>query len=105
MKKIINAPEQYTEDMLRGIYAAYPDMVRYAGNDLRCYCTARKKQGKVAPGICPCSLVMWVRTCWMDAAWEACSNPPARSRYIMWQNRWRQELVSCSFMGTIPGIS
>ena len=48
MKKIINAPEQYTEDMLRGIYAAYPDMVRYAGNDLRCYCTARKKQGKVA---------------------------------------------------------
>ena len=48
MKKIINAPEQYTDDMLRGIYAAYPDMVRYAGNDLRCYCTARKKQGKVA---------------------------------------------------------
>lgn len=48
MKKIINAPEQYTDDMLRGIYAAYPDMVRYAENDLRCYCTARKKQGKVA---------------------------------------------------------
>ena len=35
MKKIINAPEQYTDDMLRGIYAAYPDMVRYAGNRRR----------------------------------------------------------------------
>ena len=48
MKKIINTPEQYTDDMLRGIYAAHPDMVRYAENDLRCYCTARKQQGKVA---------------------------------------------------------
>ena len=48
MKKIINAPEHYTDDMLRGIYAAHPDMVKYVEDDLRCYCTAKKKQGKVA---------------------------------------------------------
>ena len=48
MKKIINAPEQYTDDMLNGIYAAHPDMVKYTENDLRCYCIAQKKQGKVA---------------------------------------------------------
>ncbi len=34
--------------MLRGIYAAHPDMVKYVQNDLRCYCTAHKKEGKVA---------------------------------------------------------
>ena len=48
MKKIINTPEAYTDDMLRGIYAAHGDMVKYAENDLRCYCTAKKKPGKVA---------------------------------------------------------
>ena len=29
MKKIINAPENYTDDMLKGIYAAHPDQVKY----------------------------------------------------------------------------
>lgn len=48
MKKIINTPEHYTDDMLRGIYAAHGDMVKYVENDLRCYCIAKKKQGKVA---------------------------------------------------------
>ncbi len=48
MKKILNAPENYTDDMLRGIYAAHPDEVKYVNNDLRCYCTAKKKAGKVA---------------------------------------------------------
>lgn len=48
MKKIMNAPEQYTDDMLRGIYAAYPEQVRYTGEDLRCYCVTKKKPGKVA---------------------------------------------------------
>ena len=48
MKKIINAPEQYTDDMLKGIYAAHGDAVKYVEGDLRCYCTARKKDGKVA---------------------------------------------------------
>ena len=48
MKKIINAPETYVDDMLKGIYAAHPEKVKYAGNDLRCYCRAKKKEGKVA---------------------------------------------------------
>ena len=48
MKKIMNAPEQYTDDMLRGIYAAHPDCVKHTAGDLRCYCTAKKKPGKVA---------------------------------------------------------
>ena len=47
MKKIINAPETYTDDMLRGIYAAH-SQVKYAAGDLRCYCAAEKKPGKVA---------------------------------------------------------
>lgn len=48
MKKIINQPEQYTDDMLRGIYAAHPDLVHFAADDLRCYCTLKKQLGKVS---------------------------------------------------------
>lgn len=48
MKKIINTPEKYTDDMLRGIYAAHGDRVKYVNDDPRCYCTAKKKEGKVA---------------------------------------------------------
>ena len=48
MKKIMNAPEAYVDDMLKGIYAAHADQVKYAEGDLRCYCTANKKEGKVA---------------------------------------------------------
>ncbi len=48
MKKIINVPENYTDDMLRGIYAAHGDAVKYVNDDLRCYCTAKKVDGKVA---------------------------------------------------------
>ena len=48
MKKIMNAPEAYVDDMLKGIYAAHPDQVKYVEGDLRCYCTAKKKEGKVA---------------------------------------------------------
>ena len=48
MKKIINKAEDYVDDMLRGIYAAHGGDVKYATDDLRCYCTARKKEGKVA---------------------------------------------------------
>lgn len=48
MKKIINAPENYTDDMLCGIYAAHGDAVKCTADDLRCYCTAHKKEGKVA---------------------------------------------------------
>jgi phosphoenolpyruvate---glycerone phosphotransferase subunit DhaK len=48
MKKIMNSPQNYTDDMLRGIYAAHCDEVKYGNDDLRCYCTANKKPGKVA---------------------------------------------------------
>lgn len=48
MKKIINDPKQYTDDMLKGIYAAHGDVVKYVEGDLRCYCIAKKKEGKVA---------------------------------------------------------
>lgn len=47
MKKIMNTPEGYVDDMLRGIYAANP-MVKCAAEDLRCYCIAEKKPNKVA---------------------------------------------------------
>lgn len=48
MKKIINNPENYTDDMLKGIYSIHSNDVGYANNDLRCYHTLHKKQGKVA---------------------------------------------------------
>lgn len=48
MKKILNQVEQYTDDMLKGIYAVHSDKVKYVANDLRCYCTKKKKPGKVA---------------------------------------------------------
>lgn len=48
MKKVLDAPEQYTDDMLRGIYAAHADQVRYVADDLRCYCTTARTPGKVA---------------------------------------------------------
>lgn len=48
MKKIMNKAEDYTDDMLRGIYEVHGDMVKCAANDLRCYCTAKKVPGKVA---------------------------------------------------------
>ena len=48
MKKIINAPENYVDEMLKGIYAAHGDQVKYVNDDLRCYCRKEKKPGKVA---------------------------------------------------------
>jgi len=48
MKKILNTPESYVEDMLSGIYKAHSDMVKPVGEDLRCYQSVRKVPGKVA---------------------------------------------------------
>lgn len=48
MKKIMNAPENYTDDMLKGIYITHENEVKYVNEDLRCYCIANKKPGKVA---------------------------------------------------------
>lgn len=47
MKKIMNVAENYTDDMLRGIYASH-EQVKYVKDDLRCYCVKDKKPGKVA---------------------------------------------------------
>lgn len=47
MKKIINTPENYVNEMLEGIYLAHPDYVTYAEGDLRCLVTSNKTEGKV----------------------------------------------------------
>jgi dihydroxyacetone kinase-like protein len=48
MKKIMNQAENYTDEMLKGIYAVHGREVKCVANDLRCYCTAKKTLGKVA---------------------------------------------------------
>jgi len=48
MKKILNTPESFVDDMLEGIYSAHSDMVKCVDTDLRCYVTNRSKEGKVA---------------------------------------------------------
>ena len=47
MKKIINEPENYLKEMLEGIYIAHSNQVTYINDDLQCYVTKAKKQGKV----------------------------------------------------------
>jgi len=47
MKKIINTPEKFIYEMLEGIYAAHPDMVKFVGDDLHCLVTTKKVPGKV----------------------------------------------------------
>ena len=49
MRKLINRPEDFVDEMLQGIYAAHPDKVTYVNNDLRCYVRKHIKPGK-APG-------------------------------------------------------
>ncbi|PIP00597.1 dihydroxyacetone kinase subunit DhaK [Pleomorphomonas carboxyditropha] len=46
MKKFLNAPADFVDEMLEGIYAAHPD-VTYTNDDKRCYVTAHPKKGKV----------------------------------------------------------
>ncbi len=48
MKKLMNRPEDYVDDMLKGIYSAHKDEVTYAAGDMRCYVSAHKHAGKVA---------------------------------------------------------
>jgi len=48
MKKILNTPEAFVDEMLEGIYLAHADMVKYTADDLRCYVTSKAKEGKVA---------------------------------------------------------
>lgn len=47
MQRILNKPENYVDEMLEGVYAAHPDMVKYIDGDKRCYVTTKKKPGKV----------------------------------------------------------
>ena len=47
MKKFLNKPETFVDEMLEGILAAHPDRLAIAGGDLRCIVTARPKDGKV----------------------------------------------------------
>lgn len=47
MKKIINRPEDYVNEMLEGLYIAHPDLITYTADDVRCLVSANKKEGKV----------------------------------------------------------
>ena len=47
MKKIINTPENYVNEMLEGLYQAHDDQVTYVNDDLRCLITKKLKDGKV----------------------------------------------------------
>jgi dihydroxyacetone kinase-like protein len=48
MKKFLNKPEDFVDEMIEGIIAAHPDQLTYVENDLRCIVKAgEKKKGKV----------------------------------------------------------
>ncbi|HAE60722.1 MAG TPA: dihydroxyacetone kinase subunit DhaK [Eubacteriaceae bacterium] len=47
MKKIINDPRNYLNEMLEGIYTAHSEMVTYVNDDFQCLVTKKKKEGKV----------------------------------------------------------
>ena len=47
MKKFLNAPEQFVDEMLEGIYAAHPGQLTCTAGDLRCVVTASPVKGKV----------------------------------------------------------
>ncbi len=49
MKKMINQPEHFVDEMLEGIYSAHPGALKYTGDDLRCLIKANPtKNNKVA---------------------------------------------------------
>ena len=47
MKKIINSPNTFVNDMLAGIYLAHPDMLTYVENDMHALVKKNIKKGKV----------------------------------------------------------
>ena len=48
MKKFLNKPEDFVDEMIKGIIAAHPDQLTYVGDDLRCIVkSGEKKKGKV----------------------------------------------------------
>lgn len=53
MKKFMNQPDRFVDDMLQGIYAAHPNKVEYVANDLHCFVKKdrnEKKTGIVTGG-------------------------------------------------------
>ena len=101
MKKIINVPENYTDDMLKGIYLANKQ-VKYVANDLRCYCIADKKPGKVA--IVTGGGTGHLPLCLTAVVWEVFFSRPRQSRFMKYQRKWRQAAVYYSFMEIIQAI-
>lgn len=47
MKKFLNAPEDFVDEMLDGIYTAHPRQLTYVANDPRCMVAAKRVSGKV----------------------------------------------------------
>ncbi len=47
MKKILNTPETFVDDMLRGIYLAHSDMLTFVNDDLHSMVKTRIRPGKV----------------------------------------------------------
>ena len=47
MKKFLNQPETFVDEMIDGIIAAHPDQLRLAGGDRRCVVSAKSHPGKV----------------------------------------------------------
>ena len=47
MKKILNKPEDFVNDMLKGIYLAHPDRLTCVDGDMRCMVKKNLKPGKV----------------------------------------------------------
>jgi dihydroxyacetone kinase-like protein len=47
VKKFLNRPEDFVDEMLDGIYAAHADRLRHVAGDRRCLVTARPVPGKV----------------------------------------------------------
>ncbi len=47
MKKIINNPENFVDEMLKGIYTAHPNYVKCVDGNLRALVSVKKQKGKV----------------------------------------------------------
>lgn len=47
MKKFINNPKDYVNEMLEGLYIAHSDLITSVNDDVRCLVTAKPKPGKV----------------------------------------------------------
>jgi dihydroxyacetone kinase-like protein len=46
MKKMMNAPENYVNEMLKGIYSAYPDQLRPVGDNYRALVSTKKRKAR-----------------------------------------------------------